>query len=195
MRGARPPSRWSQSNPKDRDMRQIWLPEPPCGSAARRRRFRVDRFGLHQGPHYQRPSAPVPQSFKEAPPEGWKEAQPSDGVLRGKWWEIFGDPALNALEEQVSISNQNVLQAEAQFREAKAAVRSHAPPCFRPWSPVHHRSTGSADLVAPFRNRRTTPFRRASTIFPWAPPTPPMFGERSIAASPPAPIPPNRLTR
>src|SRR5262249_23824031 len=39
------------------------------------------------------------------------------------WWEIFGDPALNGLEEQVSISNQNVLQAEAQYREAKAAVR------------------------------------------------------------------------
>ena len=66
---------------------------------------------------------PCRKAFKEAPPAGWKEAQPSDGVLRGKWWEIFSDPALNALEEQVSISNQNVLQAEAQFREARAAVR------------------------------------------------------------------------
>ncbi|HEV3331250.1 MAG TPA: efflux transporter outer membrane subunit [Bryobacteraceae bacterium] len=74
-------------------------------------------------PAYQRPSTAVPQNFKEDPPKGWKEAQPSDGLLRGKWWEIFGDPALNALEEQVSISNQNVQQAEAQFREAKAAVR------------------------------------------------------------------------
>jgi len=72
---------------------------------------------------YQKPTAVVPLHFKEPPPEGWKEAQPSDGVLRGKWWEIFGDPALNALEEQVNISNQNVLQAEAQFRAAKAAVR------------------------------------------------------------------------
>jgi NodT family efflux transporter outer membrane factor (OMF) lipoprotein len=72
---------------------------------------------------YQRPAAAVPQAYKEAPPEGWKQAQPNDGVLRGKWWEIFGDPALNVLEEQVNISNQNVLQAEAQFREAQAAVR------------------------------------------------------------------------
>jgi NodT family efflux transporter outer membrane factor (OMF) lipoprotein len=79
--------------------------------------------GCLKVPEYQRPSAPVPQGFKEEPPKGWKEAQPSDGVLRGKWWEIFGDPGLNALEEQVSISNQNVLQAEAQFREAEAAVR------------------------------------------------------------------------
>ena len=74
-------------------------------------------------PAYQRPSAAVTPHFKEAPPAGWKEAQPSDGALRGKWWEIFKDPALNALEEQVNISNQNVLQAEAQFREARANVR------------------------------------------------------------------------
>jgi NodT family efflux transporter outer membrane factor (OMF) lipoprotein len=79
--------------------------------------------GCMKGPNYQRPVAAVPQSYKEAPPEGWKEAQPNDGVLRGKWWEIFGDPALNALEEQVNISNQNVLQAEAQFRQAVAAVK------------------------------------------------------------------------
>jgi NodT family efflux transporter outer membrane factor (OMF) lipoprotein len=79
--------------------------------------------GCMKGPNYQRPVAAVPQSYKEAPPEGWKEAQPNDGVLRGKWWEIFGDPALNALEEQVNISNQNVLEAEAQFRQAVAAVK------------------------------------------------------------------------
>src|SRR5580698_3110639 len=80
-------------------------------------------FGCMKGPNYQRPVTAVPQSYKEAPPDGWKEAQPSDGALRGKWWEIFGDPALNALEEQVNISNQNVLQIEAQFRQAVAAVR------------------------------------------------------------------------
>jgi NodT family efflux transporter outer membrane factor (OMF) lipoprotein len=55
--------------------------------------------------------------------KGWKQAQPSDALARGKWWEIYSDPELNALEEQVSISNQNLLAAEAQFREAKFAVR------------------------------------------------------------------------
>jgi NodT family efflux transporter outer membrane factor (OMF) lipoprotein len=55
--------------------------------------------------------------------QGWKQAQPNDGAKRGKWWEIYNDPQLNALEEQVSISNQNLLAAEAQFREAKDAVR------------------------------------------------------------------------
>src|SRR5450631_927975 len=75
------------------------------------------------GPKYARPDAPVPAAFKEAPPAGWKQAQPNDGVVRGKWWTVYNDPQLDSLEDQVSISNQNVLAAEAQFRAAKAAVR------------------------------------------------------------------------
>jgi NodT family efflux transporter outer membrane factor (OMF) lipoprotein len=79
--------------------------------------------GCMVGPKYQRPTAPAPSTYKEPPPAGWKEAQPSDGVIKGNWWEIYNDPQLNALEEQVNISNQNVLMAEAQYREAKDAVR------------------------------------------------------------------------
>ena len=81
------------------------------------------------GPKYQRPSAPVPAAYKEMPSAasneaaGWKQAQPNDGAARGKWWEVYDDPALSELEAQVSISNQNVLAAEAQFREARDAVR------------------------------------------------------------------------
>ena len=83
--------------------------------------------GCVVGPNYQRPSAPVPEAFKEPPPAGWKQAQPNEGQLRGKWWEVFNDPDLNALEEQVSISNQNVLAAEAQYREAIDLIRiAHA---------------------------------------------------------------------
>jgi NodT family efflux transporter outer membrane factor (OMF) lipoprotein len=52
----------------------------------------------------------------------WKMATPSDGLLKGNWWEIFGDPQLNQLEELVSINNQSVKQAEAQFRQARALV-------------------------------------------------------------------------
>src|SRR5580692_9445773 len=75
--------------------------------------------GCMVGPNYRRPPAPVPAAFKEKPPEGWKEAQPNDSALKGKWWEIYNDPQLNALEEQVSISNQNVLGAEGQYRAAR----------------------------------------------------------------------------
>jgi len=80
-------------------------------------------IGCMVGPNYKRPAAPAPAAFKEALPDGWKEAQPSDGVIRGKWWEIYNDPQLNALEEQVGITNQNVLEAEANFRAARYAVR------------------------------------------------------------------------
>jgi NodT family efflux transporter outer membrane factor (OMF) lipoprotein len=79
--------------------------------------------GCMVGPKYQLPPAPTPVAYKEPPPEGWKEAQPNDGAIRGKWWELYNDPDLNALEEQVSISNQNVLAAEAQFRQARDAIR------------------------------------------------------------------------
>ena len=76
------------------------------------------------GPDYVRPAAtPVmPEAYKEA--NGWKQAQPRDEAVKGAWWQIFNDPQLNALEEQVAISNQNVLAAEAQFRQASALVRS-----------------------------------------------------------------------
>jgi NodT family efflux transporter outer membrane factor (OMF) lipoprotein len=79
------------------------------------------------GPKYQRPPAPVPSAYKEAPPQSWKDttweqAQPSDGAARGKWWEIYNDPELGALESQVNISNQNVLLAAAQFEEARDAA-------------------------------------------------------------------------
>jgi len=74
------------------------------------------------GPDYVTPTAPIPVSdYKES--GEWKQAQPKDDMIRGKWWEIYHDPQLNALEDQVNISNQNVIQAEAQFREAAAAVK------------------------------------------------------------------------
>jgi NodT family efflux transporter outer membrane factor (OMF) lipoprotein len=55
--------------------------------------------------------------------DGWKVAQPQDSALHGDWWKIFGDPQLNGLEEQVSISNQNVAAAFANFMAARALVR------------------------------------------------------------------------
>jgi NodT family efflux transporter outer membrane factor (OMF) lipoprotein len=77
--------------------------------------------GCMVGPSYRRPSGAAP-AFKEPPPADWQMAQPRDQLQRGKWWEIFGDPQLNALEEQVAAANQSVAQAEAQFRAARAAA-------------------------------------------------------------------------
>src|SRR5580693_5943493 len=78
------------------------------------------------GPRYQRPVAQAPPALKElAGNEQWKMATPSDGLLKGKWWEMFGDPELNRLEELVNVNNQNVKQAEAQLRQARATVLSN----------------------------------------------------------------------
>jgi NodT family efflux transporter outer membrane factor (OMF) lipoprotein len=79
--------------------------------------------GCSVGPNYVRPSAETPDTYKEtADATEWRPAQPSDGMIRGPWWEVFGDPLLSSLETQVSISNQNLLVAEAQYRQARALV-------------------------------------------------------------------------
>jgi len=77
--------------------------------------------GCVVGPDYVRPPTAAPAAYKETP--GWKVAQPRDELSRGAWWEIYHDPKLNALEEQVDINNQNIAAAEAQFREALALVK------------------------------------------------------------------------
>jgi NodT family efflux transporter outer membrane factor (OMF) lipoprotein len=85
--------------------------------------------GCTVGPKYHRPSVTTPEAFKELTPadypstDGWKVAQPRDAALKGKWWEIFNDPQLNALEEQVNVSNQTIASAAAAFLVARAMVR------------------------------------------------------------------------
>src|SRR5258707_1698820 len=73
------------------------------------------------GPKYQRPAAAAPPACKEV--GDWNPAQPNDQNLSGNWWEIFRDPQLNPLELQVNVSNQNLKAAEAQYTQARAALR------------------------------------------------------------------------
>jgi NodT family efflux transporter outer membrane factor (OMF) lipoprotein len=85
--------------------------------------------GCMVGPKYKKPSAPLAPSFKEAPTDtaqrtdGWKPAHPGDQGPRGNWWENYGDPQLNALEDQVDSSNQTLKIAEANFRRARTTIR------------------------------------------------------------------------
>ena len=74
------------------------------------------------GPKYARPNVPTApvDMFKET--DGWKPAQPSDQLVRGNWWEVFGDPHLNALENELTVSNQDLKVANARFVEARAVV-------------------------------------------------------------------------
>jgi NodT family efflux transporter outer membrane factor (OMF) lipoprotein len=74
------------------------------------------------GPDYVRPAVESPAAYKER--GNWKQAEPGDLELRGKWWEVFKDPLLNSLQEQVDVSNQNLAKAEAQYRQALALVQA-----------------------------------------------------------------------
>ncbi len=74
------------------------------------------------GPDYQRPQTAEPAQYKAA--EGWRQANPSDALARGAWWELYGDRQLNDLIEKLNSANQTVAQSEAQYRQAQALVRS-----------------------------------------------------------------------
>src|SRR5580658_8355650 len=87
--------------------------------------------GCTVGPNYHRPDAvPAAPAWKENavpppnPPDGtWKQAEPSDGTLRGQWWELYGDPQLSALEAKVAVSNQTLRAAMEQYFQAREQVR------------------------------------------------------------------------
>jgi NodT family efflux transporter outer membrane factor (OMF) lipoprotein len=77
--------------------------------------------GCTVGPKYHTPTVETPPAYKEI--GDWKPAQPNDQNLGGNWWEIFQDPQLNALEQQVDVSNQNLKAAAAQYTQARALLR------------------------------------------------------------------------
>src|ERR1700674_2986235 len=85
--------------------------------------------GCDVGPKYLRPVVPAPPAFKESGPQqapdgtAWKPALPQDATLRGKWWEIYQESELNALEDKLNISNQNIAQSYDNFMAARAQIQ------------------------------------------------------------------------
>jgi NodT family efflux transporter outer membrane factor (OMF) lipoprotein len=87
--------------------------------------------GCNVGPRYAAPAPPTAPAFKEASPAAysaapagaWQPAQPQDAALKGKWWEMFHEPELDALEEQLNINNENIAQYFQNFMAARAQVR------------------------------------------------------------------------
>jgi NodT family efflux transporter outer membrane factor (OMF) lipoprotein len=114
--------------------------------------------GCAVGPRYQRPSVEAPPAYKEA--GNWKTAQPNELSLRGNWWEIFQDPQLNTLEEQVNISNQNLKAAQAQYTQARALVRynraDYFPTVAAGASAARGRTSANRATVNAIGNGRTT---------------------------------------
>ena len=86
--------------------------------------------GCRVGPKYVKPAAPAPPEFKESSPAAyshapsgtWQPAQPQDAALKGKWWEAFNEPELNALEEELNINNQNIALYFQNFMAAREVV-------------------------------------------------------------------------
>lgn len=82
------------------------------------------------GPAYVKPKVDTPQAFKESSPAAyanadsgaWQPARPQDAALKGKWWELFNEPELNELEEQLNINNQNIALYFQNFMAARAQV-------------------------------------------------------------------------
>lgn len=112
--------------------------------------------GCTVGPKYHTPAATPqapPLAYKELPSESqdsgqWKVAQPDDQMLRGKWWEVYNDPELNALQEQLNVNNQNIKQAYENYMEARTLVaqaRSQLFPLVGT-TPAYQRSHSSGNL-------------------------------------------------
>lgn len=141
--------------------------------------------GCRVGPPYHPPAPPAVASpnykestvnFKDA--DGWKVADPKDAMIRGKWWEVFNEPELNALEERLNVNNQNIRVSFENFMEARAMV-AEARAQFWPTisvNPAWSRSRSSANL----RNSSQANTGQTSTL--WTAPlevawTPDLWGK------------------
>src|ERR1035438_6934031 len=114
--------------------------------------------GCNVGPKYAPPATTAPPAYKESPEQfketgdqakgEWTVAQPQDAALRGKWWEIYNEPDLNALEEQLNVDNQNIREAFENFMEARALVREARAQYFPTVTvgPSYTRSQSSSNL-------------------------------------------------
>jgi NodT family efflux transporter outer membrane factor (OMF) lipoprotein len=141
--------------------------------------------GCRLGPPYHPPSPPAvtAPNYKESTvnfqdAQGWKVADPQDAMIRGKWWEVFNEPELNALEDQLNINNQNIKVSFENFMEARTLV-AQARAQFWPTitvNPAWNRSHSSANL----RNSSQANTGQTSTL--WSAPleiswTPDLWGK------------------
>jgi NodT family efflux transporter outer membrane factor (OMF) lipoprotein len=134
--------------------------------------------GCHVGPAYHPPTAPAisAANYKESTvnfqdADGWKVAKPQDAMLRGKWWEIFNEPELNALEEQLLVDNQNLKASFQNFMEARAVV-AEARSQFWPTvtlGPSVTRSRSSANLSGASSSNKTSSLWAAPIDVSWSP--------------------------
>jgi NodT family efflux transporter outer membrane factor (OMF) lipoprotein len=119
--------------------------------------FLILLSGCRVGPPYRAPAPPAvtAPNYKESTvnfqdADGWKVASPQDAMLRGNWWEVFNEPELNTLEDQLNINNQNIKASFQQFMAARAEI-AEARAQFWPTitaNPSWNRSKSSGNLVS-----------------------------------------------
>lgn len=85
--------------------------------------------GCRVEPRYVQPQVPTPPAYVEsssviAPGVLWRPAEPQEIADRGRWWQMFGDAELNALEERVDSANQQIAVAVSNYAAARADVRA-----------------------------------------------------------------------
>ena len=67
--------------------------------------------GCTAGPDYVRPAVATPPAWKlEAP---WRAGAPDDAAPKGPWWQRFGDPRLDALQQQAIAQSPTLVLAAA----------------------------------------------------------------------------------
>jgi len=112
--------------------------------------------GCTLGPDYQRPEVTVPTEYREEAP--WKEAKPADALDKGDWWRIYGDPVLDALQQQARTANQDLKAAVARVDQARAAARITETDLYPrvDLNPSAQRGRGAADLNGGKANTSTT---------------------------------------
>jgi NodT family efflux transporter outer membrane factor (OMF) lipoprotein len=127
--------------------------------------------GCNVGPKYHPPAMTAPPAFKESPEQfketdGWAVADPKDATLKGKWWEIYNEPELNALEEELNADNQNIRQSFENFMEARALVREARSQYFPTVSigPSYTRSQTSANIRTGTSSTGSTTTTTTSTV-------------------------------
>jgi NodT family efflux transporter outer membrane factor (OMF) lipoprotein len=129
--------------------------------------------GCRVGPRYSAPAPPTitapnykesTVNFKEA--EGWKVANPQDAMIRGNWWEVFNEPELNHLEEQLNVDNQNIKLSFDTFMAARAVIAEARSQYFPTITvgPSYNRSRGSVN-VGNSNNTNNTNSGKAANIW------------------------------
>ena len=127
--------------------------------------------GCSVAPVYDKPGIATPAAFKEAAPVDtiWKPAEPADSAARGEWWQAFGDPVLDRLEQDAIAANPDLLAAAARLGQARALEQSaraaRYPQVGVGFGPTRQRpSPASQGLEADADTRTTTLWRGQATI-------------------------------